>query len=279
MVRRAAAAWDGPPAPPVELLPEHVSVADVERARRRRCPTAPAGLAVGVRERDLAPAELDLVDGGDPHLLVLRDARSGRTTALRTLLSAATDRFTPEELRVVVVDYRRNLLDAVPREHLSGCCASAPAAAGTLAALAEKLTARLPGPEVTVEQLRRRDWWSGPRALVVFDDHELLAMSATDPLSALLDLLPVAGDVGLHVVVARGAGGSAAALVQPVLRRLRDVGSSALLLSGPPDEGAVLHGGRFRARPPGRGQLVTRRSGRDGDVLQVAVTEEPVGLP
>jgi len=104
---------------------------------------------------------------------------------------------------------------------------------------------------------------------VVVDDVELLAMSSTDPLAPLLELLPVAGDVGLHLVVSRSAAGSGAAMLQPVLRRLREAGTSALLLSGPAEEGTVVHGGRFSVRPAGRGQLVTRRTGRHGEVLQV----------
>ncbi|MEZ0163831.1 hypothetical protein AB2L27_03505 [Kineococcus sp. LSe6-4] len=111
------------------------------------------------------------------------------------------------------------------------------------------------------------------RALVVVVDLEPLAMSSQDPLAPLRDLLAVAGDVGLHLVVARTSGGAAAALLHGFPRHLREVGAPALLLSGPAEEGTVVHGARFEHRVPGRAQWVTRRSGRDGEVLQIASGE------
>ncbi|MGI4894509.1 MAG: type VII secretion protein EccCa [Janthinobacterium lividum] len=273
VVRRVREAWGGTPAVPVRVLPASVSPAELGAALARR---PLPGLPIGLREADLGPSALDLYDGGDPHLIVLGEARAGKTTALRAIMDATVRRYSPEELRIVVVDYRRGLLDAVPEPHLSRYCASAPAAAGVLAALSERLAARLPGEDVTRQQLRERSWWSGARALVVVDDLELLAMSTTHPLTPLLSLLPVAADIGLHLVVAQNAGGAATALLQPTLRRVREAGTSALLLSGPPEEGNLVHGARFAARPPGRAQLVTRRSGRAGDVVQLVNPEEPV---
>nr|WP_245886988.1 type VII secretion protein EccCa [Kineococcus xinjiangensis] len=295
---RLAQAWSGPPAPPVRLLPTHLTLAQLNTrlteqhstpvsqpdadsptssettsaaapgARPQRRPP----LAIGVRESDLAPAHLDLIDARDSNLLVIGDSGAGKTSLLRTLLRQVTTAYTPEELLVVVVDYRRGLLDAVDDTHLSRYCASAPAAAGTLKDLAGKLTERLPGPDVSREQLQARTWWSGPRALVVMDDHDLVSNSGNDPLAELLDLLPVARDVGLHLVVAQSAGGVAAAMMQPVLRRLRELGSQALLLSGPKDEGVIAHGARMQTLPPGRALHVAR--GRSPQLVQVALADD-----
>ncbi len=284
-------AWDGPVAPTVRLLPTLLTRPEL-RAVELRAVGAGAvgagtdaaagagalgsagrqerGVAVGLRGSDLAPLRVDLL-GDDPHLLVLGDARSGRTSALHTLVAAMTERWTPEELRVVVVDYRRGLLDAIDDAHLSQYCASAPAAAGVLGELFTKLAGRLPGPDVTREQLRAGTWWSGPRALVVVDDHDLVAAASGDPLSALLDLLPVARDVGLHLVVARPAGGVVSALSSPVLRRLRELGTPGLLLSGPGDEGPVLHRTRMRSLPPGRALWATRQG--EAELVQLALPD------
>jgi DNA segregation ATPase FtsK/SpoIIIE, S-DNA-T family len=257
---RVAAAWSGPVAPPIRMLPARVELADL-----------PPG-AVGRRESDLGPLTLDLLGGRDPHLLVLGDAGSGRTAALRAVVAALCAAHPPEDLRVVVVDYRRTLLDAVPAGHLSVYLGSAPAAARTLPAAAEKMTARLPGPEVTPARLRARDWWDGPHMLVVVDDHDLVATPGGDPLAALLDLLPQGRDVGLHVVLARSAAGASAAMMQPVLRRLRELGAPGLLLSGPREEGALLHGVRAKDLPPGRAQYVTRRA--DPELVQLGWVPE-----
>ncbi|MEJ2869026.1 type VII secretion protein EccCa [Actinomycetospora sp. OC33-EN08] len=245
---RAAAAWPGAAAPPIRMLPGRVPLAEL-----------PPG-AIGLRESDLTPLSLDLLGGRDPHLLVFGDAGSGRTATLRAVVRALCAAHPPEELRVLVVDYRRTLLDAVPPEHLSVYLGSAPAAAQTLPAAAAKMTARLPGPDVTPARLRARDWWQGPAMLVVVDDHDLVATPGGDPLAPLLDLLPQGRDIGLHVVLARSAGGASAAMMQPVLRRLRELGGPGLLHSGPRDEGALLHGVRAADLPPGRAQYVTRRA-------------------
>ena len=269
-VRAAAAAWHGPAAPPVALLPDRVALADLPPPGST-APAAP-GVAVGLRDTDLRAAHLDLLAGRDAHLLVLGDAGSGKTAALRTLATALTQRHPPQELRVVVVDYRRTLLDAVPPAHLSLYCAAPPAAAQTLAAVAAKLAERLPGPDVTTAQLRAGTWWTGPRMLVLVDDHDLVATTAGDPLSALLELLPHGHDIGLHLLLARSAAATGLA-VQPVLRRLRDLGSPGLLLSGSAADGPLLHGTRPRDLPPGRALHVRRR--HPPELLQLAWTPEP----
>jgi len=266
--RRIAEAWTGPPALPIRLLPARVDLADLPDPAADREPGAP----IGLRESDLRPAYLDLLAGRDPHLVVLGDSGSGKTAVLRTLLATLTARYTPEQLRMIVVDYRRTLLDVVGEEHLSVYCGSAPAANQTVAAAASKLAARLPGPDVTSAQLRARNWWTGPHMLVVVDDYDLVATSSGDRLQHLVELLPQGRDIGLHLVVARSVGGAGAAGMQSVLRRLRELGSPGLLLSGSREEGVLLHGVRAQPLPPGRGQLVSRQ--QPPQLVQVAWAPE-----
>jgi S-DNA-T family DNA segregation ATPase FtsK/SpoIIIE len=120
---------------------------------------------------------------------------------------------------------------------------------------------RLPGPDVTAEQLRIRSWWTGAEGFVLVDDYDLVATSGSNPLAPLAPLLSQAADVGLHVVLARRVGGVSRAYGDPILQQMTDTGATGILLSGSPEEGALI--GKVKAVPalPGRAQVVSRDRG------------------
>ncbi len=60
--------------------------------------------------------------------------------------------------------------------------------------------------------------------------------------------------------------------MQSVLRRLRELGSPGLLMSGSREEGVLLHGVRAQPLPPGRAQLVSRQ--QPSQLVQVAWSPE-----
>jgi S-DNA-T family DNA segregation ATPase FtsK/SpoIIIE len=120
---------------------------------------------------------------------------------------------------------------------------------------------RLPGPDVTAQQLRERSWWTGPELFVLVDDYDLVVSGPANPLNPLLDYLSQARDVGLHLIITRRAGGAGRQLYEPVLQRLRELSSPGLVMSGPSDEGALIGPVKPSPLPPGRGRLVTRREG------------------
>jgi S-DNA-T family DNA segregation ATPase FtsK/SpoIIIE len=174
-----------------------------------------------------------------------------------------------DEAQIVLVDYRRTLLESIPESHLRHYAASEPAACDVLAEVAEEASARLPGADVTAAQLRERSWWSGPELFVVVDDYDLVVTPTGNPLTPLVPLLAQGRDVGLHLVLARRVAGAAKALYEPVTSRLREVSPAGLILSGDREEGPILGGVRAGEQPPGRGVLVNRRS--VPSLVQVAV--------
>ena len=89
----------------------------------------------------------------------------------------------------------------------------------------------------------------------------------------LLDFLPHARDLGLHLLVGRRSGGAARAMFEPLLAGLRDAGCMALVMSGSPDEGLVIGSVRQSPMPPGRGTLITRRG--CPQLVQVAWSPPP----
>lgn len=90
---------------------------------------------------------------------------------------------------------------------------------------------------------------------------------------SLVEFLPHARDIGLHLVVARRSGGAARAMFDPVLARMKDLGWMGLMMSAGPEEGVLLGSVRPRPLPPGRGTLITRASAEQ--LIQVAVGPDP----
>ena len=156
------------------------------------------------------------------------------------------------------MDHRRSLLGEVPATHLLGHGTDGTATRRLMTEAAQGMKERMPGPDVTPDQLRRRSWWSGPELFVLIDDYDLVVSSLDNPLQPLLEYLPQGRELGLHVVVTRRSGGAGRALFEPFLARLRDIGSPGLMLSGDRGEGPLLGGVKPESLPPGRGRLITR---------------------
>ncbi|MEV7984844.1 type VII secretion protein EccCa [Micromonospora sp. NPDC085948] len=254
LVKRVAGSWGGPSAPRVRLLPPVLPYAEMDL-------TATTGLRlpIGIAEADLRPVWLDFAT--EPHFVVFGDSECGKSSFLRALASSITTRFTPEQARVILVDYRRSLLGAIETPHLIGYGTAAAHTAELVESAAGYLERRAPGPEVTPPQLRDRSWWSGPELFVLVDDYDLVAAGPANPLRALEEHLPHARDVGLHLVLARRSGGAGRAQYEPIVQRLRELSTAGLVMAGSPEEGALVGPVRPGPLPPGRGRLVTRREG------------------
>ncbi len=251
--------WQGSPAPTVRLLP---TVLEADRLPKG-FEHPERGVAFGIDESALAPVFVDFE--ADPHFIVFGESESGKSAVLRLLIKQITERYTPDQAKIVMGDYRRAHLEGVPESHLSRYCASAPALTETLEGLAGSLSRRMPGPDVTPEQLRNRSWYNSPDAFVIVDDYDLVA-TGMNPLSPLLEYLPFARDVGLRVIIARASGGASRSLYEPVMQRLRELGAQGLVLSGDRTEGALLGNISPSQLPPGRGHFHTRR--RSGQMIQ-----------
>jgi S-DNA-T family DNA segregation ATPase FtsK/SpoIIIE len=262
LVKEVAAAWTGVPGPKLRLLPDRVELDTV----RDRVPEGDPRLYLAVDERALDPVGLDV--DAEPHLLAFGDGGSGKSALLRSYLHEVVRTRTPQQAQVLVVDYRRSLLGEVPEEYLVGYLTSATQAAPAAQEMAAYLRGRIPGPDVTPEQLRSRSWWTGAELFVVVDDYDLVVTSQGSPLHPFVDLLAQARDVGLHVAVARRSGGAARALYEPLIQGLRDLSAPGVVLSGSPDEGPLVGSVKPQPGVPGRGRLVTRARGVD--VVQVA---------
>jgi DNA segregation ATPase FtsK/SpoIIIE, S-DNA-T family len=252
-----------PTAPAIPLLPVHV---DRDTIVQRATEDLGARILLGLEERRLLPVAVDFDE--QSHLLILGDNECGKTSTLRTLCREIVRTNTATQAQLLIVDFRRSLLGVVESEHLGGYAVSSAAVGALLPGLLDQLRGRMPPPNASQAQLRDRSWWAGPDIYVVVDDYDLVAASAENPLAGIVEYLPHARDLGLHLIVARRCAGAARALFEPLLGGLRDLGCMGLMMSGRPDEGALLASGRPTRLPPGRGVLVTRAG--DEQLVQVA---------
>jgi S-DNA-T family DNA segregation ATPase FtsK/SpoIIIE len=261
LVTRVNAAWTGPRGPKLRLLPAEVTL---ERVRELAGPED-RRLLLGLDESDLAPIGLDLAES--PHVYLFGDSDSGKSAFLRSYAHEVARLHAPDEAKLFVVDYRRALLGELPESHLGEYLTTEEQTAAAVEGITEFLRTRLPGPDVTPEQLRARSWWQGAEVYFLVDDYDLVVTSAGSPLRPLVPLLAQAGDVGLHLALTRRSGGASRAMFEPVLQSVRDLGSPGILLSGNPDEGALIGRTKPTPQPPGRGRIVSRELGEQ--VLQL----------
>ena len=197
----------------------------------------------------------------DPHFYAFGDAECGKTNLLRLIARTIVERYSSDEAMLVIADYRRGLLGTVEGPHLLGYAPSGQVFTEMIGATRGALVQRIPGPNVTADQLRNRSWWQGPEIYVLVDDYDLVASGGSNPLAPLVELLPQARDIGLHVILTRRVGGASRALYDPVIQRMRELDSPGFLMSGNKEEGVLLANLKPSPQPPGRGTLVRRSDG------------------
>ncbi|MFE6667367.1 type VII secretion protein EccCa [Streptomyces sp. NPDC057697] len=254
LVREIAAGWDGPPAPRVRMLPVNLPAAGLP------APDGDLRVPLGLEDQRLDVFHHDFEE--HPHLVVVGDVETGKSNLLAHLADGIRARYAPDEARIVLVDYRRGLAEAVPESHRLGYATGAGLLGQMVDGVARAMKERVPGPDIAPARLKLRDWWSGPRLFLLVDDHELVSTGGMggDPFGPLHEFLAQADEIGLHLVVARGANGSGRAMMSDqLLRRMVEANTPVLLMSCPPSEGQVVAGTKPRVLPAGRGLYITRR--------------------
>ncbi|MGE2817462.1 type VII secretion protein EccCa [Mycobacterium heidelbergense] len=259
-------------APGVRMLPHNVDRNAVVEAARKGGLLDKSRIAIGIDEAELAPVVLRF--DAQPHLVVFGDSECGKTELLRNIAQGIMENATPEECKVILIDFQRSMLGMVDADYIGGYATATQSCTELMTALAESLKERLPPSDITPQELKDRSWWNGPDVYVLIDDYDLIGSgSLNHPLGPLVEYFPLARDIGLRTVVTRRIGGAARAMMDPIIGRLKDLSCNGLVMSGSKDEGGLFGGYKATEMPPGRGMLVSRtvKSG----VIQLSRMPDP----
>ena len=257
-IREHLVAGEGPK---LRLLPEQITIDKVleQLPEQQILPRGGGDMILGVEESRLGPLMFNT--RSESHLYLFGDSKTGKTTFLRSIIKEITRLYTPGEAKIVALDMRRSLMGEIPKDYTLRYMTNHQAAMKDMRELAQFLRERLPGPNVTAEQIRERSWWTGPELWVLVDDYDLANTTGGNPLAELVDLLPQAGDIGLHLIITRRMGGAARASFEKVLQMMGDLAVTGILLSGNPSEGAIINGVKPKRAIPGRAQVIHRDLG------------------
>ncbi|OOC56332.1 MULTISPECIES: type VII secretion protein EccCa [Nocardiopsis] len=262
-VRSVDRSWRGKRAPKVRILPHRLSA--------RVLPTAesePRAVPIGVDERALEPVLLDLFER-DQNLLVMGDGECGKTNLLRLVAEGLVERYSSDDVVFAVMDPRRTLRGVVPDEYMGGYASSPRVCAGLAGGVAKEVEERLP-EDGDVDSLEPGSF-KGPRIVVLADDYDVLTTAGQKPLAPFVPFVPNGRDIGLHFVVARRVAGAGRGMYDPLVQAMREIGTSALVMSGDRSEGQLLPRVYAANQPAGRGKWVTR--GGSPRLVQTALRE------
>ena len=249
--------WHGPGDP----VPADPDAADAWSTTPRFSgrPATSSGIVIGVDETDLKPVELDW-RGADPHLLVIGDAESGKTSLLKMIVqgsgglavhrSGGGVRGVRHPAHPARRGARRPIWAPTPGQR-RWLPEWPPGVAGELkrqAAAGGRHGCRPAGPLVVARSgdLRHRRRLRPARPLAGQDHWRRSTSSCRRQ--------------GMSASTSSWRGGPAVvsrALYEPVPQRLREVGATGLLLSGDRQEGAIYPGMHLSVQPPGRGHAGT----------------------
>lgn len=203
-----------------------------------------------------------------PHLVVCGRSGCGKTSLIQLITRQILENYSPQQAKILLFDYRRTLLEKIPSDYLIGYVGSAAGSVAIAEQTAAVLRSRLPGPEVTPQQLVERSWWSGKEVFVIVDDYELVSDEMNNPLSCFADLVNPASDIGLHIVLTRNSAGIGRALFSdPIISRIKNGSSLALVMDTAGHEAELFYNVKPSAKPVGRALLASRNG---AELIQIA---------
>ncbi|GAB4546946.1 MAG: hypothetical protein OHK0023_07400 [Anaerolineae bacterium] len=267
LIEVMAKAWRGPRPGSIEVLHTNIPLRNILPTRPR---SNSIEAVLGIDDSNLDLALFDLQAKG-PHFVIIGPPLSGKTTTLRTWVLSLTSLYTPHQVKLVLVDFRRKFFRYGNKANKHSL-ADLPHVVATVsdAEEMEEVVFNLRAEFEAPEEMRAKY----PPAEIYFiaDNYDDFG-SALGRSNAIRDLADIAnkyGPEGFHAVLV----GSTSVMrgQDDFLRRSLESRFGLGLDTG---ESANNMGGRLRSStaefPPGRGYIV--RSGRT-TLMQVATPQD-----
>jgi S-DNA-T family DNA segregation ATPase FtsK/SpoIIIE len=261
---------------------QRAAVTDTEDLRGKRR----LRIALGVREDTLKPSYAEMYR--EPHLLIIGEAKSGKSETIGTVYDSITRRFaTMDDAAVIFYDPRRRHLGQLDPKNLFahvhtdqefveailGPSDPVPEVTGPAGLMdVYRLSGRTMPPNISAKARDERSWWTGPEIFILVDDYDIAAPTRSpevDP--SLHKFLPWLTNNslarGFHFVIARSSEEfQAAAFRDPMLRRLTQERAPTVILSAGKMDGEI-GGVKFeRFDIPGRARYVEAAFSRKGRI-------------
>jgi S-DNA-T family DNA segregation ATPase FtsK/SpoIIIE len=260
---------------PAERMPELPPRILVSKIAAKHPPASdPTKILLGIQETDMKPSYWS--PAADPHLVVLGNSESGRSTTLRLIGKQLQNRIETapdgEKPLVFVFDQAEALVGAVMGGEYVYLPTQIPAA---VEKIKQVLAARHSDEELTQHQLLERRStgrrFEGPEVFVLIDNLTDF-IAPMDPFN-WGTLIEKGKMIGFHVIVSRIADQS---LVgewsgRGMLPLIKRTNAPVLLMNSPPGVINIVDKFRGQVLPPGRAMMVTR-SGTT--MIQVAVPDD-----
>jgi type VII secretion protein EccCa/type VII secretion protein EccCb len=254
-------------------LPERVPLSEIVASFAGTAAAAdPLNIPFAIGESALQPVVLPtrMV----PNILVMGRQLCGKTTTLAAFGQAITNRFTPEQAQITIIDPKTTLIGRIRGPHVRAYAYTADDIDTVIREVAALLQDRLPPSGLTQEELLNLKSWEGPHHFILVDDeHELrphnqgIRPAATAPLWGLIER---SREMGLHIIASRLPGNWAAQVVMnPFVQKLTGSRSPTLFMDNDPANVKLFGRTSAQQLAPGRGLLVTTEGEIEGVLVGV----------
>lgn len=252
-----------------------------------RTETSPRALPLGGSAEDLSLVQFPTDDPRSvPHLTIVGDSQSGKSTLVRSLLRSILEQYSPEEAQIYLFDPAYTLIDESKILDMRGMLGAYESKrdriASTAREIAKLIADRLPDESVTPDAIRDGSWYRGPKIFVIIDPASTLTSGGYEeaPTDALIEAIDTQRDfgrsLGLHVFATETTNQwMGRRTSSKFYKALTAANSDVMLLSGTSTENVagsfVTAGGKimFARRRPGLGQLYSPSTGHH-PVVQTA---------